>query len=213
MIEPGRRHVKSRILSDDVIARITAEEMVRLDIRSELENSKRLGTGSRIWKFVNSAFGIFLLGTIFVTGFGSLISSRSQEKQEQRKLLTEFDYRLNSLETWSREIQTTSDEMLRGVDSIYIWRATTGDVQYQPVLPEYKNLSWISIVEKLKMIGFSRNSDGVEKALRELEAGATIPIASHPGYNTYPAGFLNEHSKQLRNYSGTGWQDLRGRWF
>ena len=94
------------MLSPEEQAKIRAEETYRHEVREELE-----GTTSRWWAFLNSAFGLWLLGSVSVGvltwSFGA-IRDRQKEQAESRVL--------------SRRLRT---EITARVDAAtYVFRAT-----------------------------------------------------------------------------------------
>ena len=107
------------MLSEEEREKIRAEEMFRHEVRSGLEES-----GSRWWTFLNSAFGLWLLGSVSVGvitwSFGA-VRERQQEAAESRVL----DRRLRT------EIAARADA------ATYVFRATEFH-EPRPEVDDYK---------------------------------------------------------------------------
>ena len=192
------RHEK--VLSNEQMKRVIEEERLRLQVRSELERESKTTKGA-FWEFVNSAFGIFLLSSVFVTGLGGLFTvwtQHNREKEnrirEEKKMLAEFDFRLKELETRIAEIQAAPTPDDKGALTVYIWRAARGNSDYQPAVPEFKNVHWADIVVQLDSYGITAHASEAIAAIRDLEVGvsggATIGIRSPHGYYVFPVGYL-----------------------
>ena len=89
-------------LSEDDMTRIRAEEIYRAEVRETFSTAKQ----SRIWKFVNSSFGLWLLGSVTLTGVTWLlqqwIADRQQTQQTvelREKLREELIYRVRMTAT------------------------------------------------------------------------------------------------------------------
>src|ERR1700677_4503024 len=92
-------------LTGETVERIILEETIRLEVRANLERRKSDESASRLVKFLNSSFGLFLLSTIFVTGLGGLFTYWTQRTKDIRteqgtkeKLLAEYEWRLIDLD-------------------------------------------------------------------------------------------------------------------
>lgn len=86
------------MLSAEERARIRAEETYRHDVRANLE-----GDGSRWWAFLNSAFGLWLLGSVSVGvltwSFGAIRDRQREESEARilnRRLRTEIAARVDA---------------------------------------------------------------------------------------------------------------------
>ena len=201
-------------LPQDVVKRIVEEEKLRLQVREELERSKKSDYGSKAWTFLNSSFGLFLLTSIFVTGLGSLftrwterVKEREARTQEEKRLLAEFDFRLNELETRIDQIGAASDADDKGMLTVYIWRAARGTPDFQPAVPEFKNVHWADLIIQLDGLGISDNSAeaiGATRDLENLEGG--VATLTSKGYHVFPANYLEQREKVLRTYSEKAWK-------
>jgi hypothetical protein len=195
---------KSSGLPEDVVLRIRAEEHLRFAVRQELERAELErahatdAQKSKTWQFLNSAFGLFLLTSVFVTGLGAFLNHHAQRAREGGKLVAEFDFRLRELDSRTAALAKAKDED-RGPLAVYVWRATVGSSDFQTTLPEYKNVPWVGIVEQLSAWGVASNHDEVVEALKQIENGGTVPAPNN--YTTFPLGFLEPRSLILHKYS------------
>jgi hypothetical protein len=129
-------------------ARIKAEESFRLQLRSETDKGE---LKSSVMNFLNSAFGLFLLSTLLVSGLGTYLSRQYQEKaaklvqhEEAIKHLVELDYRLAQLDYRLLKIDTQPDEAL--AQSKCLTDIIEGRGTFQPSLKEYEGLNMIGLM-------------------------------------------------------------------
>ena len=91
------------MLTDDEMSLIRAEELFRLEVRRELEAAKPRPTGAqKLWSWLNSAFGLWLLSSVVLTGLTTAYahyreaSEQAHKKEEmQRSLLIEIAGRMD----------------------------------------------------------------------------------------------------------------------
>lgn len=74
--------------------RIRLEETYRAEVRAELERTKSVNSKNHAWTFLNSAFGLWLLSAVLISGAGALIT-RYQAHQTETKRNTERVERLD----------------------------------------------------------------------------------------------------------------------
>jgi hypothetical protein len=130
--------------------RIRQEEIFRQEIRTELE--KKGVSGKGLWKFVNSAFGLWLLSSVVIAGFTFLYSAwdkNEQEKRsqrsERRRIETEVQARINQ----ARNLQS-------GASNEQFWVALL--LLQQPMhhefsiatMPEYEKSSLLALLYRLQ---------------------------------------------------------------
>lgn len=60
------------LLRDEVIRRITAEEVLRFEVQERLRKKETDSSDSKTVRFLNSAFGLFLLSAVFISGLGGV---------------------------------------------------------------------------------------------------------------------------------------------
>jgi len=200
----------------DIEEAIYEEEKLRLRVRAELADAAQKVTGSdkplTFWTFLNSQFALFLMGAIFVSGLGGAFTLWHQSHQERnqrivsaRRLLAEFDFRLNELDTRIKNLSTIP-EADGGAESTYVWRVARGDSAFQPALPEFKNVHWAGIVIQLDTLGFGDETSKAVQATRDLENGGSIRTTT--GYSLYPAGFLASRSATLHKFRDAAWSKV-----
>ncbi|MDN4017168.1 hypothetical protein [Zwartia panacis] len=137
--------------SAEDIKRIHAEEMLRQEIREEIEASKksetRKGSGSelsqKLMDFLNSSVGMWLLSSVVLTTGAALIQQFQHDyqirEQNHKQLVThlfEIQNRLDNMEYILRRAQTVGEakEGLKGLfKSIF------------PLTPELENRSLVSL--------------------------------------------------------------------
>lgn len=75
------------VLSDEQIQRIRTEESLRLEIRKSLQDpeSSSGAKKSKVWEFLNSSFGLWLLSTIFVTAVGATYTQWQAERKDRQQ--------------------------------------------------------------------------------------------------------------------------------
>ncbi|SEB44417.1 hypothetical protein [Terriglobus roseus] len=194
------------VISKSTREAIYLEEKARLLIREELaaEQKSKAAQPLTLWSFLNSQFALFLLGAIFVSGLGGAITYWNQAQHEKeakyenaRKLLAEFDFRLNELDFRIGNIVRGPQA---GVDiqRTYVWRVARGDQAFQPALPDYRNVHWAGLAIQLDTLGFGVDTAQAVQAARDLENG-------YPGYTP---SFLAIRSEELHRFSDTAWKKV-----
>lgn len=146
-------------IPEDVQARIREEKSFRAQIKRDIESQK---TGEKItlWKFLNSNLGILIITSIFVTGLGSLFTLWNQKhdaaearRREQRKILDEYDMRLNEIKFHTSAIEQATNDVRREQLLMYVWYAAHGTQEYQPALPEFRGAHMAGLVVQLEGLG------------------------------------------------------------
>jgi len=193
-------------LPDEVIKRITAEELFRFEVQGRLRRKETDGSESKTVKFLNSAFGLFLLSAIFISGLGGMfqlwsekIKQNEVQREVQKKILSEYRWRLNGLDKLIAEAANATDVDTKGADSILIYRISYGAVEFQPSLPEFKNESWAGVITQLDEFGISESAAQAINATNDLMGG---PYAGQDnlkrGY--FGPGILEDRAKTLHLY-------------
>lgn len=198
-------NLKTKVtLPQETIERITAEERLRFQLREELLSDKSGTSGSKALKFLNSAFGLFLLTTIFVSGLGGLFTWWNQKikedqalRQQQKKLLAEFDFRLNELDSRISQIAKANDPDSKGLYTVYVYRAALG-AQFQPTLPEFRDVTWAGIIIQLDSLGISEHSAQAIGATRDLASDEYA--GKGKTYSFFAPGYLEERARILHAY-------------
>lgn len=209
------KYEENQALPEHVIRQVIAEEKLRSQVREELERERKGTNASKsgLWMFLNSAFGVFLLSSIFVTGLGGLFTYWSQHARErdarireEKKLLAEFDFRLKELQTRIAEIQSATNVEDKGALTVYIWRAARGNSDYQPAVPEFKNVHWADIIIQLESFGISEGASEAIAATRDLETG--VGVVTPKGYTVFPANYLEQRESILQKYDEKAWKKV-----
>jgi hypothetical protein len=196
----------SSLLPDEVIRRITAEELLRFEVQERLRKKETDSSDSKTVKFLNSPFGLFLLSAIFISGLGGLFQLRTEQlkqaearREVQEKLLSEYRWRLNSLDRLIAETEKATDVDTKGADSILIYRIAYGATEFRTSLPEFQNESWAGIITQLDEFGISESAVQAINATNDLMSG---PYAGQDsikrGY--FAPGILEDRAKSLHLY-------------
>lgn len=212
-MKPAANRLGSRMIRD-----IVRDEIVRGAIRTQLQApTKPHGPRLKLWAFLNSAFGIFVLSSILVSGLSAALTyaqSRAQESKNQaaqvRRLLAEFDFRLNEIDVRAARIRNTDSRTEKGQQTMYVWRAARGNSDYQPALPEFRNVHWAGIIIQLDGFGVAGNAALAVAATWDLENGRTV--AAEDGYYLFPPNFLEQKARTLRAYREQAWNSFQDKW-
>jgi hypothetical protein len=135
-------------------------------------------------------------------------SSRLGERQKlddtkPTKLISEYDFRLNELETRDEEIKQAANDDDKGALQVYIWRAVRGNSDFQPSLPEFANMHMVGVIVRLEEAGFTEHAKEAIQAARDLENGSAEAHShqSPHGYGVFSQEYLDSRIKALRSYS------------
>jgi len=93
------------MLTETEKEKIRLEEEYRFEIRSQLQEArKERAFKSKVWSFLNSGFGLWLLAAVLITGAGSLYTQYQHAREERLKdkelierLDLEISYRLSQV--------------------------------------------------------------------------------------------------------------------
>lgn len=170
----------SRPLSEEAVKRIAAEEQIRFEIQKQIRRDDGTAESKRV-KFLNSPFGLFLLGAIFISGLGGAFQWWQQRVKEddtrrtvQKKILSEYRWRLNDLDKLVSEAGKTPDIEVKGADSILVYRIAYGAREYRTSLPQFQNASWGGLINQLDEFGIS---DGAAQAIAAADILMSGPYA------------------------------------
>jgi hypothetical protein len=189
-------------LTEETVERIIAEETIRLEVREKLDKRKSDESSSRLVKFLNSSFGLFLLSTIFVTGLGGLFTYWTQRSKDIRteqgtkeKLLAEYEWRLIDLDgRIAQNHANPANPEVWGVNSLMTIKAVNGN-DFATTLPEFKEVNWAGLIIQLRELGISDYADEAIRATKVLTDGP------FPHKDSGNRGYLD--SEILDRLSGT----------
>jgi hypothetical protein len=196
----------SSSLPDEARKRIIAEELFRLEVQKELRKGEVNLHESKFLKFVNSPFGLFVLGAIFISGLGGAFQSWSEKlkqvdagRETQKRIMSEYRWRLNDLDALIKETESTDDVEVKGADSILIYRIAYGANEYQTSLPEFKSEPWSSLIRRLDEFANS------ESAAQAVAATTVLMSGPYIGQDTHKRGYfgptiLEDRAKTLHLY-------------
>lgn len=202
------------VLPDEVIRRITEEERLRASLKVQLEKdrTKEDEPRSTIWKFLNSSFGLLLFTTVVVTGLGGLFTVVSQHVkdrqnlyQQEKKLLAEYDFRLNQIDSFMTVIPQLKDEDNQGGFIQYVQRIANGDATFQPGLPEYRQVHMAALVIQLDSLGISDNATQAIAATENLSNGYVVKdgkdLRTPAGFRYLPLDYFPSRLEALHQFS------------
>ena len=162
-------------LDQKQIDRIVSEERLREQIRSELtppDSKPKRG----IISFLNSPFGLFLLSSVVLAGFGRIYSDmqvRNEELKSTRaaliELLSELDLRATQAQYFAEQVDD-GPETKRSYYCILLWRVVIGDPFYRPTSPAFKNVHWMGLLSKARVLTPLEDA-GAAAAVTRLELG------------------------------------------
>lgn len=192
-------------LSDQEIRRIGEEERLRNRFRSEFNLEEKKEPRSSWWNFLNSNFGLFLLGSVLLaglTGFYSQLQSNARQlelrNQEVLKLTMELKYRLEQIKRYSGQMKQAAPGNKVSA-SYFIWYVVNGEPKYYHAsLPEFSGVATYGLIGRLRLLGVTSGTDAALKSVISLENGQTQPDA---GQVVYPQEFLDSEVQTLDSYA------------
>jgi hypothetical protein len=165
------------VLTEDEKKRITAEEIFRQEVRLSLPE-KASGRRVKVWKFLNSAFGLFLLSTIVIGGLSRLyvgwsesLRQQSTNERDGRMLSAEIAHRLTRLELLATGPVESAD--LSG-----LWLALYGanapswahDGRFQSLFAAYKDQPLYGLLWQLSTVVERRCIEPTRRAAQHIQA-------------------------------------------
>jgi hypothetical protein len=174
------------MLDESERAKIRLEEEYRHEVRNKLQETptKRVG---RLWTFLNSSFGLWLLSAICITGLGTLYAQRQSDKAEQLKKLelaqveqlktqqaierldSEIGYRLSQIQVRLNTLNHSSPKLKKdGVMEVLNSVSQPPGKSYFAAYPEYSNYSLIALVAELRRYVNKEDRDALRHILADL---------------------------------------------
>lgn len=195
------------------------EELYRAECRAEIERTNSDKSKSRVWAFLNSAFGLWFLSAVLISGAGTLISHiRTQQTETKRttelieRLDIEISYRLSQVLSRLYELTDktkdpklssahTPDEVARVLALLVEPRAD----KYPPLFSEFAGVGLPGLLAELRRNLPESERQDVDIAIAAMTGGL---LAEGPELANVQlvAGRIN---KQILSQRGK-W---RGTWF
>jgi len=203
-------------LTEEIVERIIAEETIRLEVREKLDKRKADESSSKLVKFLNSSFGLFLLSTIFVTGLGGLFTYWTQRTKDVRtergtkeKLLAEYEWRLIDLDgRIAQNHANPGKPEIWGVNSLMTIKAVNGN-DFATTLPQFKEVNWAGLIIQLRELGISDYADEAIRATKVLTDGPfPHDDSDHRGY--LDSEVLDRLSDTLHKYFDSAHKKIYG---
>lgn len=188
-------------LTEEDIQRITEEERLSFRLRSELDPPKE--KQSKALTFLSSPFGLFLLGSVLLTGLTALFTQirshlRQVEARNQEiiKTTAELKYRLAWVQHFSTEMVLPGNKVSA---SRFIWYTIRGDPKYySPSLQEFSGVTTYGLVNKLWLLGVTKGTNDALNSVNALEYGQTQPEGNEM---VYPQELLDSQIRTLTGYA------------
>ncbi len=205
---PDNPDAQRRILTVEDIGRITEEERLRKELREAFDGNAKKESQSWLWKFVNSAFGLFLFSSVILAGITGLYTRLQAHLRdvEQRNLevlrtTTELKYRLEQMKRYADQMKRAAPGN-KSVASDFIWWVVRGGPEnYRPSGPEFAGVTTCGLVSKLRLLGVEqRSSDAALQSVVWLENN-NGKTADPPGRGTYPQDELDANLNALDGYA------------
>ena len=182
------------------------EELLRFEVQKQLRKKDTDNSESKSMKFLNSPFGLFLLGAIFISGLGGVFQWWNQQlKQDdarrvvQKRILSEYRWRLNDLDKLVSVTTKATDNETKGTNSLLIYRIAYGAKEYQTSLPQFKNASWGGLITELDEFGISDSAALAIDATNTLMGGPYAGVDNR-GVGYFGPGVLEDRAKILHIY-------------
>jgi hypothetical protein len=160
------------LLDDEEVHRIEVEEHLRFAIRQDLEARGRdRRFRASVWRFLNSAFGLFVCSSVVLAGIARL-HAYYQQQEEQRAAnqaeialyASELDYRVRQIEFWRTQLVPDPSDK----PEINIWRIVVGDELFTPTHPQFRHFHARGILNRLGVLTRERPAEAIE-AISRLE--------------------------------------------
>jgi len=175
--EQYRAEIRTPLLTDKDKEQLRLEEQYRSEVRKQLEGKSP--PRSRVWLFLNSSFGLWLLSAILITWGGTLYTqsqnrraeaSKRQEieraeKLKERELVQRLDleiaYRFSQFQvhltylvsSWggkSKHLPFQPGKGEKDVREIIDSLSRAAAVKYPPLYEEFGNLSTLALIAELR---------------------------------------------------------------
>jgi hypothetical protein len=141
--------------SEELINRIRAEEIVRFEVKKELEKNDK-GSQSKLWTFLNSNFGLFILSSIVLGliswGYTTLQTRSAENVQKrvlERRLVTEMRYRVLIVDLKIQDGREAPDSIawrfLYDIEDTFHGHTSrtangkTSETSFSPIFSEFSN--------------------------------------------------------------------------
>ena len=145
------------MLTDHEKEKIRLEESYRFEIKSQLEkNQPKLSSLQKIKGFINSPFGLWILGAIFITGGATYYSSVAAKRDDERKTREAIERIEYEIKFRLTKVLVNLYESSKKVDSNYVKKVTyslntPGDsISY--LYPDYKGWDYLSLLAEEKRL-------------------------------------------------------------
>jgi hypothetical protein len=182
------------MLTEEERQRIRLEEQYRLEIRKQIEQEKP--KSSRLWTFLNSTFGLWLLSAVVITWAGTLYTQSVSRRIEAQKvqdtakaeiaknkdlverLDLEIGYRLSQVQIhlvslvtdWGKTKHLTfrADKGKKDVREVIDSLSQPSDKKFPPLYQEFSSLSTLALIAELRRHVPLEQKDELDEVLANL---------------------------------------------
>lgn len=171
------------MLTEEQRESVRQEEIFRAEIRGQLEH--QTGPVPAIWKFLNSSFALWLIGSLVATGI-TLRVDNNNRRQLSLKLDTEIAARVYRVRGYLRRMESDQSTVLNVSGLI----RGTGPVRDQPypmgVFSEYSQRTLESLIWELSTAVRQRERASIltamdaARSLRDIQSEITTPMGQQP---------------------------------
>jgi hypothetical protein len=165
-------------------AKIKLQETYRNEIRKQLEaEAKSRSSSKRLWEFLNSGLGLWLLSAILITGVGALYTQYQNTRAEKirtkeliERLDLEIGYRFSLIQIQFDSIVNDKDPkypFLPGKGENDVKKALDNLSQppkgeYPSLYQEFSNMSTLALIAELRRHVPKEDQDELEQVLAHL---------------------------------------------
>ena len=189
-------------LSKGKIDRRRIDEQTREQLRADLTATRSAERGGLL-SFLNSPFGLFILSSVVLAGLGKFytdIQARSEERRATRsaliELLSEMDLRSTQALYFARQVDQGPEDT-KSYYCVLLWRVLVGDPEYQPTSPSFKNVHWVGLLSKVRVLTDEPDTNQAVRAVNRLELGTNGGRCDRGQRFTADALTLHRHSASL----------------
>jgi hypothetical protein len=172
------------MLDDNEREKIELEERYRFEIRNKLEENTKNRSPSRLWAFVNSSFGLWLLSAIFISGIGTIYTQVQNSRAERLKkeeviraealktkelidrLDLEIGYRLSQVQIRLYSLRAVNDATLIGDVNKSLSRPPQGE--FFSLYPEFSSFSLLALMAELRRHVPEKDRKELDQVLADL---------------------------------------------
>ena len=153
--------------------RIHSEEIYRNEIRQQLDKKEKPSAKTKLWTFLNSTFGLWLLSTVavgFITWSYTEWTKNKTEKSGKAELIRKLDSEITGRISFL-EASLNKNDIVLGVffDSLYKFFNRNKDSNEDTVFEEFNNRNMRSLLIELSQIVPESEKPEIYKAIEGVD--------------------------------------------